>query len=56
MSCPLSSGADVDAVWRNPSQPSIKDGTAPLSEAVSLNHSDVVEVGFVSCQQLVFII
>lgn len=37
-------GTDVDHVWFDESSPSVKNGTTPLCEAVSLNHVRVVEV------------
>ncbi len=38
------SGVDVNFPWSNPSQPSIKDGSSALSEAISLNHVEAVKV------------
>ncbi len=37
-------GVNVNFPWYNPSMPSIKDGSTPLICAVSLNHTEIVEV------------
>ena len=39
-------GVNVNFPWYNPSNPSIKDGSTPLICAVSLNHTEIVEVCF----------
>ena len=41
-------GVNVNFPWYNPSNPSIKDGSTPLICAVSLNHTEIVEVCFSS--------
>ncbi|UYV61877.1 add-1 [Cordylochernes scorpioides] len=41
----LATSVDVDFPWHSPEPPpSLKDGSTPLGEAVSLNHRHVVEV------------
>lgn len=40
----MEQGVNVNFPWFNPSNPSIKDGSTPLICAVSLNHTDIVQV------------
>lgn len=40
----VEAGIDLNYPWRSPEPPSIKDGSTPLCEAVSLNHRNIVEV------------
>ena len=40
----IQQGVNVNFPWYNPSNPSIKDGSTPLICAVSLNHTEIVEV------------
>ncbi len=40
----IQQGVNVNFPWFNPSNPSIKDGSTPLICAVSLNHTEIVEV------------
>ena len=40
----LMNGVNVNFPWFNPSNPSVKDGSTPLICAVSLNHTEIIEV------------
>ena len=43
----VADGVNVNFPWYNPSNPSIKDGSTPLIIAVSLNHVEIIEVGYI---------
>ena len=40
----VADGVNINFPWYNPSNPSVKDGSTPLIIAVSLNHTEIVEV------------
>ena len=44
----VAQGVNVNFPWYNPTNPSVKDGSTPLICAVSLYHTEIVEVSYQS--------